>query len=322
MNYRRLGRTGLKVSELCLGTMQFGWTADEPLSHKILSAAYESGINFIDTADIYSRWVEGNPGGVSETIIGNWLKTSGIPREKIVLATKVRGKMGDAPNDEGLSRAHILSAVEASLRRLQTDYIDLYQTHHPDNDTPIEETLRALDDLVKQGKVRYIGASNYSAWQLMQALWTSDQHRLARFDSLQPHYSLANRKEFERELAAVCHEYNIGVIPYSPLAAGFLTGKYRRDQPEPESVRLGGVRYRYFNERGWRILETAERIATGRGQSVSQIALAWLLANPLIASPIIGPHTHEQLRDNLGAAGLKLSDEEKKALDEASKWED
>ncbi len=320
MEYRNLGRTGLKVSELCMGTMQFGWTADEPLSHKILSAAFDAGVNFIDTADIYSRWAEGNPGGVAEAIIGRWIKQSGVPRDQLVIATKVRGAMGDGPNDQGLSRAHIMNAVEASLRRLQTDYIDLYQTHYFDVDTPIEETLRALDDLVRQGKVRYIGCSNYPAWRLMEALWVSDKHDLARYDSLQPHYNLAHRAEFERELADVCRTFGLGVIPYSPLAGGFLTGKYRADAPIPDSDRARGVQSRYFNEHGWRVLAAVEKLAQERGKSVSQIALAWLLSDPLITSPIIGPRTLEQWEDNAGAIGLRLTDEEKAALDEASKW--
>jgi aryl-alcohol dehydrogenase-like predicted oxidoreductase len=318
MEYRKLGRTGLKVSELCMGTMQFGWTADEPTAHRILSESYERGLNFIDTADVYSRWVDGNPGGVAEQIIGRWMKSAGIPREKLVIATKVRGTMGTGPNDVGLSRIHIMDAVESSLRRLDTDFIDLYQTHSPDRDTPIDETLSALDDLVRQGKVRYIGCSNYKGWELMQALWTSDDQGLARFDSLQPHYSLANREEYERELADVCRIYGIGVIPYSPLAAGFLTGKYRRDQPVPESGRSGGVTRRYFNERGWRILAAAETVAEGRGASISQIALAWMLTDPVITSPIIGPRSMEQLEDNLGAAGMKLNEDEMKILNEAS----
>jgi aryl-alcohol dehydrogenase-like predicted oxidoreductase len=229
MEFRTLGATGLKVSTICLGTMQFGWTADEALALRVLSAAREAGVNFIDTANIYSRWADGNPGGVAEQIVGHWMKENAIPRDQVVLATKVRGNMGGGPEDEGLSRRHIVKAVEDSLRRLQTDYLDLYQAHWPDAATPIEETLRAFDDLVRQGKVRTIGASNYASWELMQALWISDKNGLARFDSLQPHYNLVHREEFERELAAVCRAYQIGVIPYSPLAGGFLTGKYRRN---------------------------------------------------------------------------------------------
>jgi aryl-alcohol dehydrogenase-like predicted oxidoreductase len=320
MEYRNLGRTGLKVSELCLGTMQFGWTAAEALSHQILNQAFETGINFIDTADIYSRWAEGNPGGVSETIIGNWIKKFNIPRDQVVIATKVRGQMGDGPNDQGLSRAHILNAVEASLRRLGTDYIDLYQTHWFDGEVPIAETLAALDDLVRQGKVRYVGASNYPAWRLVRALWTSDKLSLTRYDSLQPHYNLVNRVEFERELVEVCQAYGLGVIPYSPLAGGFLTGKYRQDDPLPESARAGSAERRYFNERGWAVLEAIDSLAKSRNKSVSQIALAWHLSNPVVTSPIIGPRTLEQLADNLGAAGLRLSDDEMAQLNQVSAW--
>lgn len=319
MEYRRLGRTGLKVSALCLGTMQFGWTADEETSYEVLDAAWEAGINFLDTADVYSRWVEGNPGGVAETIIGRWLKSRNIPRDGVVIATKVRGTMGERPNDQGLSRAHIMSAVEASLRRLGTDYIDLYQAHSYDATTPIEETLSTLDDLVRQGKVRYTGCSNYPAWRLTEALWVSEHYRLARYDSLQPHYNLVHRAEFERELAEVCSEYGVGVIPYSPLAKGFLTGKYRRDET-PDSARAGQVR-RYFNERNWALLDRMVELGKEKGgASVSQIALAWLLTRPMVASPIIGPRSLEQLEDNLGAAGLSLSPEEALRLDEASDW--
>lgn len=319
MEYRNLGRTGLKVSELCMGTMQFGWTADEATSFQVLSASYAGGINFLDTANVYSRWAEGNPGGVAETIIGKWIKKDGVPRHQLVIATKVRGKMGDGPNDEGLSRAHIMKAVEDSLRRMQTDYIDLYQTHFYDENTPIEETLSALDDLVHQGKVRYIGCSNYPAWRLMQALWASDKYNLARFDSLQPHYSMVHRAEFEQELADVCRVYGIGVIPYSPLAGGFLTGKYRREASPPDSQRARGAQ-RYFNERNWALLDKMETLGQEKGEcSISQIALAWMLSDPVITSPIIGPRSLEQLEDNLGAAGLRLTPEEKKMLDEASK---
>ncbi len=322
MDYRSLGRSGLKVSELCLGTMQFGWTADEPTSLKILSAAYEAGINFIDTADVYSRWAEGNPGGVAETIIGKWIRQAHIPRDQLVIATKVRGKMGPGPNDEGLSRLHIFQAVEASLKRLGIDYIDLYQAHSYDDKTSIEETLNALTDLVHHGKLRYIGCSNYPAWRLTEALWTSRLNRLAAFDSLQPHYNLAHRAEFERELAQVCRTYGLGVIPYSPLAAGFLTGKYKHDQPEPESARVGGIKRRYYNDRGWAIHAAVETLAEQRGKTVSQAALAWLLTDPLITSPIIGPRSPEQLQDNLGVVGFRLTAEEKKTLDEVSAWQE
>ena len=309
MEYRKLGRTGVKVSELCLGTMQFGWTADEPTSYEVMSAAFEAGINFIDTADVYSRWHPGNPGGVAETLIGNWIKQRGILRDQLVLATKVRGRMGPGPNDEGLSRRHIMDAVEASLRRLQTDYVDLYQTHAPDDATPIEETLGALSDLVRQGKVRYIGCSNYPAWRLMQALWVSDVRALDRFETLQPHYGLVHREEYERELAEVCRTYQIGVIPYSPLAGGFLTGKYRRDQQTPNSARASGVQ-RHFNDRNWDLLGRIERIARERGKSISAVALGWMLSDPTITSPIIGPRNLEQLDDNLLAVGFRLSPDE------------
>ncbi len=320
MEYRSLGRTGLKVSALCLGTMQFGWSVDESGSHQVLSAAFEAGINFIDTADVYSRWVEGNPGGVAEAIIGNWLKKTGLPRDAVVIATKVRGQMGSGPNAEGLSRKHIFQAVEDSLRRLQTDYLDLYQAHSFDESTPIEETLSAFDDLVRQGKVRYIGASNYPAWRLMQALWASQRLGLARYDSFQPHYNLVHREEFERELADVCRAYGLGVIPYSPLAGGFLTGKYRRDQTPPESVRLSRVQL-YFTPRNFDLLERMEALGKEKGgASVSQMALAWMLAEPVVTAPIIGPRSPEQLRDNLGALDLQLSSEECTFLSSSTDW--
>jgi aryl-alcohol dehydrogenase-like predicted oxidoreductase len=322
MEYKSLGQTGLKVSTLCLGTMQFGWTADERISLKILSVAFEAGINFIDTADVYSRWAEGNPGGIAETIIGKWIKQSAVPREQLILATKVRGRMGTGPNDEGLSRVHILHAVEASLQRLGVDYIDLYQTHSFDDRTPIEETLRAMDDLVHQGKVRYIGCSNYPAWRLTEAIWTSHHNNLARFDSLQPHYNLAHRSEFEPELLDVCRTYGLGVIPYSPLAGGFLTNKYHRGLTEPESARIGGVKRHYFTERGWAIHEAVDSLAAEKGASTSQVALAWLMSDPVVTSPIIGPRTLEQLEDNIGATSTKLSNDEKNGLDVVSSWQD
>lgn len=309
----------MRVSPLCMGTMQFGWSLNEADSHRVLSAAFESGINFFDTADVYSKWVEGNPGGVAESIIGNWLKQNRIHRDRIVLATKVRGDMGNGPNDEGLSRVHIMNAVEASLRRLQTDYIDLYQSHWTDEDTSIEETMRAFDDLVQQGKVRYVGASNYAAWELMQALWVSDKFNLARYDSLQPHYNLIYRDEFERELRAVCQAYNIGVIPYSPLAGGFLTGKYRKNAPLPESKRAEG-RKRAMTEKNFALLFELEAMASRRKVSIAQIALAWILADPVITCPIIGATSIEQLNENLGALNVKLTEEERSRLDKMTAW--
>lgn len=321
MEYRKLGKTGLKVSPLCMGTMQFGWSVNEADTHRILSATLDSGINFIDTADVYSKWVEGNAGGVSETYIGNWMKKSKIAREKVVLATKVRGVMGKGPNDEGLSRTHIINAVEASLRRLQTDYIDLYQSHWTDDDTPIEETLRAFDDLVKQGKVRYVGASNYAAWELMQALWASDTLNLARYDSIQPHYSLIYRDEFERELRAVCQTYGIGVIPYSPLAGGFLTGKYRKDTPLPESKRAEG-RKSAMTDKNFTLIDEMEVIALRHEASIAQVALAWMLVDPVITSPIIGATSVEQLNENLGALKLKLNEDEMVLLNKITVWKE
>jgi aryl-alcohol dehydrogenase-like predicted oxidoreductase len=320
MEYRVLGQTNLNVSPLCLGSMQFGWTADEVMSHRVLSAAYEAGINFIDTADIYSRWADGNPGGVAEQIIGRWLKQNNIPRDKIVLATKVRGNMGEGLDNEGLSRKHILQAAENSLRRLQTDHIDLYQAHWPDENIPIEETLEAFNELIKQGKVRTVGASNYPAWELMQALWTADRNGLCRYDCLQPHYNLVHRDEFERELAAVCKTYRLGVVPYSPLAGGFLTGKYRRNLVA-NSARAGGAK-RYFNERNWVLLDQMDSLAKEKQATISQIALAWILANPLITSPILGANSVEQLKDNLGALDVQLTPAERIVLDQASAWKE
>ncbi len=319
MEYKKLGRTGLKVSPLCMGTMQFGWSVNEGDTHRILSAAVDSGINFIDTADIYSKWVNGNPGGISETYIGNWIKQNKIPRDKLVFATKVRGEMGKGPNDQGLSRMHIMKAVEDSLRRLQTDYIDLYQSHWTDDDTPIEETLRTFDDLVKQGKVRYVGASNYAAWEMMQALWTSDKYNLTRYDSLQPHYNLIHREEFERELRDVCKTYEIGVIPYSPLAGGFLTGKYRKNEPLPESKRAEG-RKRAMTEKNFALLFEMEAMALPRKATISQIALAWVMSDAIVTSPIIGATSIAQLNENLGAMSIHLTEGERAILDKMSAW--
>jgi aryl-alcohol dehydrogenase-like predicted oxidoreductase len=320
MEYRALGRTGLRVSPLCMGTMQFGWSVAEPGSHRILSRAFDAGINFLDTADIYSRWVEGNPGGVAEEFLGRWIKQARIPRDRVVIATKVRGRMGEGPNDEGLSRVHLFQAVEASLRRLGTDYIDLYQLHWPDEGTPIEETLRALDDLLHQGKVRYLGVSNFVAWELMQVLWVSDKLKLSRFDTLQPHYNLIERAEFERELRAVCQVYRLGVIPYSPLAGGFLTGKYRRDKALPDSHRAES-RQKLMTDVNFKLLDELDVIAQTYEATLSQVALAWLLADPVITSPIIGATSPEQLEENLGAMDLLLTDADKSRLDTLTSWE-
>lgn len=322
MEYRRLGRSGLHVSELCLGTMTFGWTTDEGNSYRILNASYEGGINFIDTADIYSRWAPGNAGGVAETLIGNWLR--GKPRDEIVIATKVRGRMGTGPNDEGLSRAHIMSAVEASLRRLRTDYIDLYQPHWDDEDTPLEETLRAMDDLVHQGKVRYLGVSNYSAWRVEKLLWVSDTHNLERIVSVQPHYNLVWRSEFEREMRELCQKEGLGVIPYSPLQQGFLTGKYRKGRPIPSGARgEGNDRMTRFlsDERNGELLDIMDEIARVHGKTTSQVAIAWLLAQPAVTSPIVGANNVDQLSELFGSLDLSLSANEMQSLDELTRWQ-
>ncbi len=323
MEHRSFGRSGVKVSPLCLGTMQFGWTADEKASFEVLDAAYDAGINFIDTADIYSRWIDGNPGGVAESIIGKWLRKNPEKRTQVILATKVRGRMGEGPNDEGLSRKHIFSAVEQSLKRLGTDYIDLYQVHWPDESTPIEETLRALDDLINDGRVLYIGCSNYPAWRLMESLWTSDRCRLTSFISLQPHYNLVHRDEFERELEDICLKFDIGVIPYSPLAGGFLTGKYAGDQSPPKGSRgatSNRIQAYLMDPHSLSTLEIVKQIALGRQKSPSQVALRWLISRPAVVSAIIGPRDLEQLEDNLGCLSVELSDEDMQRLDEASAW--
>jgi len=323
MEYRKLGRTGLKVSELCLGTMTFLWTSDEKTSFDVLSAFREAGGNFLDTADIYSRWAPGNPGGTAEIVIGKWIKANGIPRSQVIIATKGRSPMGDAPNDQGASRAHLTQALEDSLRRLQTDYVDLYQIHWPDYDTPHEETLRALDDFVSAGKVRYVGASNYPAWWLMKSLWVSDVRNLVRFESLQPHYNLMHRAEFERELLPLCRDQQIGVIPYSPLAGGFLTGKYRPGQPFPAGSRgEASERIRRYAESdtGQKVIAKLEEIGQMHGKTIAQTALAWMLSNPVITAPIVGANTVQQLQDLLGAAGYRLSDDELRALNELTAW--
>lgn len=318
MEYRRLGSAGLKVSVLCLGTMQFRWTTDEATSYAVLDAFRDAGGNFLDTADIYSNWAEGLRGGEAEAVIGQWLKRRG-GRADMVVATKARGEMWPGPNGEGLSRAHLLRACEDSLRRLGTDYIDLYQLHWPDRDTPIEETLRALDDLVRAGKVRYVGCSNYAGWELMEALLLARQAGLAEFATVQPHWSLVHRAEFERDAYHVVRKYGLGVIPYSPLGAGFLTGKYRRGQPSPESQRRGRVQ-RYLTDKNFALLDKLDEIGQAHGKTAAQVALAWLLAQPNVTAPIVGANTPAQLAESLGAAGLVLAAAELCAIDELSAW--
>ncbi len=318
MEYRNLGRTGLKVSELCLGTMTFRWTASEEESYRIMDTAWEAGINFIDTADVYSRWAEGNPGGVAEQIIGKWLKSN--PRDEIVIATKIRGRMWDGPNGEGLSRQHVMLGVEKSLQRLGIEAMDLYQVHYPDWDTPLEETLRALDDLVQQGKVRYIGASNYRAWLLMKALAVSEKHGYARYDCIQPHYHLLNRAEVEPSLAELCMDQGVGMIPYSPLAGGFLTGKYTRDHI-PENSRGAGnerMKNRYMHDQGFAVVDALQEMGAERDKTIAQMALGWQLTLPYVTSPIIGARRVEQLEESLGAVGLRLTEEEMQKLDEVT----
>ena len=314
----KLGRTDLYVSRLCLGTMTFGWPSDEQTSFEILDRAYEEGINFLDTADIYSSWVDGHKGGESETIIGRWLKNK--PRENLIIATKVRGRMWEGADGEGLSSKHITCAIEDSLRRLQTDYIDLYQTHWPDEETPLLETATALDSLVRSGKVRYLGCSNYPADLLREANNLCEENGLNRFDCIQPNYSLLKRAEFEAELESLCRSAEIGVIPYSPLAAGFLSGKYTRRKQEPDSTRQTSrlIQNLKENDTAHSVLDSLREMAKKYSAPVSHIALAWLLARLHIHSPIIGARTISQLEENLGATDITLSEQEIKTLNNLS----
>jgi aryl-alcohol dehydrogenase-like predicted oxidoreductase len=316
---RTLGRTGLKVSALCLGGNTFGWTTDQPASEAVLDAYVEAGGNFIDTADVYARWVPGNKGGESETALGIWMAAR-RNRHAVIIATKVCGPMGPGPNDKGLSRLHIIRAVEDSLQRLRTDYIDLYQAHWDDKDTPLEETLRAFDDLVRQGKVRYIGASNHVAWRLTRALWESDRRGYVRYECLQPKYNLVFRDEYERELEPLCLEQNIGVIPYSSLASGFLSGKYRRGGALPTTARAAGVQKTYMTDRGFAVLGAVEKVAAGVGATRAQVALSWLVHRPGITAPIASATSVAQLKELVSGIDLKLDAEATKTLDEASAW--
>ncbi len=315
MEYRFMGRTGLKVSELCLGTQTFGWGADEPTAHTLADRFVDAGGNFFDTSNIYNE-------GQSETMLGSWLKSRGN-RSQLVIATKVFFPVGNGPNDTGLTRKHIFEQIHASLRRLQTDYVDLYQTHCWDASTPLDETLRALDDLVRAGKVRYLGASNFTASQLTRAIMLSEMHGWARFDCLQPEYSLLVRST-EWELLPVCRSEGIGVIPWSPLAGGWLTGKYRRGQPPPPESRVGradrwdDLPDQRESERTWGIVDALLEISQQKGRTPAQVALNWLLRQPGVTAPIMGARTIAQLEDNLGSVGWALSAEELAVLDSAS----
>ncbi len=315
MQYRYMGRTGLKVSELCLGTQTFGWGADEPTAHQMASRFVEAGGNFFDTSNIYNE-------GQSETILGSWLKDQ-PDRSRFVIASKVFFPTGQGPNDTGLTRKHIFHQVETSLRRLQTDYIDIYQTHCWDASTPLEETLRALNDLVTAGKIRYIGASNYTPSQLMRSLMLSEMHSWARMDCLQPEYSLLVRSP-EWELLPLCKEQGVGVIAWSPLAGGWLTGKYKRNQPPPTDSRAGradrwdDLPEQRETEQCWHIIDTLVEIAEVRGKTPAQVALNWVLNKPAVTAPILGARTPEQLEQNLGCVEWALSSDEVARLDAAS----
>ncbi len=326
MEYRRLGSAGVKVSNLCLGAMTFGEAdeksfmheigCDESTSVAILNRALDAGINFVDTADVYGQ------DGLSERVIGNWFKND-QRRDEVVLATKFRFRMSPGANGSGASRYRIVRSVENSLRRLQTDRIDLYQIHMQDREVPEDEVLRALDDLVRDGKVLYIGASNYAAYRLMESLWISRTQNLEHFVALQAQYSLVVR-DLEREHIPLCSKYGVGLLPWSPLASGFLSGKYRRNEPPPSGSRLDKWKKRlneYDTDRNWRILDAVDFWARELGTSTSQVSLAWLLGKPVVTSVIFGARSLDQLEDNLKSIELKLPEAAMKALDEASAFE-
>lgn len=315
MNKRKLGNSGIEIAPLALGGNVFGWTADEPTSFKILDAFVAAGFDFIDTANTYSTWVPGHQGGESETILGNWMKRR-RNRGKVLIATKVGKEMG--PNQKGLSKVYILSAVEDSLRRLQTDYIDLYQSHEDDASVPFEETLEAYARLIKQGKVRAIGASNYKGERLAKSLEISKQLGLPRYESLQPLYNLYDRADYEATLEPVCRKNAIGVIPYFALASGFLTGKYRSENDLSKSPRGQGVK-KYLNARGFRILAALDEVAAKLHSTPAKVSLAWLMAQPGITAPIASATNLDQLNDLIDATSLALDRSSLAFLDQASR---
>ncbi|WP_446745571.1 aldo/keto reductase [Silvibacterium acidisoli] len=302
MEKRKLGTSSLEVPVICLGGNVYGWTLSETDTFHQLDKALAEGLNFVDTADMYSNWIPGHKGGESETILGNWFKKSG-KRKNVILATKVGLPMGE--DKKGLKAGYIKQAVEDSLKRLQTDHIDLYQAHRDDEETPLEETLKAFDELVKAGKVRYIGASNYSGARLTEAMEISKKNNLAAFVSLQPHYNLVERQEFESDLLTAVEKYNIGVIPYFSLAAGFLSGKYK-SKADAEGKARGGMVGKYLNDYGFGVVKALEEVAKETGSTPSRVALAWLIAQPGITSPIASATSDKQVEDLVEATKLKL----------------
>ena len=321
MKIKHLGRTGLKVTEICLGTMTFGNQCDEPTSHAIMSKAFDAGVTFFDTADAYPLGATSETVGRTEEYIGRWFQGHPGRRNQVVLATKFYGQVGSGPNDQGGSRKHIVQAIEGSLRRLQTDYIDLYQMHFPDHETPIDETLRALDDLVHSGKVLYIGCSNYPAWELSKALWTSDKLGLARFDSVQPRYNLLFR-QIEAELLPLAMDQGIGVISYNPLAGGLLTGRYQPGQAPEEGSRFtvqnAGKLYqaRYWQEPQMQAVEELKAFCQEHHIDIAQLAIAWVLAQPAITSAIVGASKPEHLDQTLHAVDLVLDEQMRAVCDD------
>jgi aryl-alcohol dehydrogenase-like predicted oxidoreductase len=311
---RKLGNSEIEVAPLMFGGNIFGWTVDEPTSFTLLDAFVDAGFDFIDTADVYSRWKDGNVGGESESIIGNWILSRGN-RDKVIIATKLGIEMG--PDMKGLSQKYIVTAVEASLKRLKTTYIDLYQSHRDDTDTPLEETLAAYDKLMQAGKVRVIGASNYTGDRLEAALQVSLNKGIARYESLQPHYNLYDRADYEQNLEPVILKHNLGVIPYFSLASGFLTGKYRSEEDLSKSARGGGVK-KYLNERGFKILAALDRVSARFDATPAQVALAWLIARPGLTAPIASATTVEQLDDLVASTRLDLDEAAITELNEAS----